>query len=62
MNLYDNYSDLFLLSKLVDVSRTQHPLAIHLEWSYETCDNLNFVSTQIRLHNSIEFVVINCLS
>ena len=30
MNLYDNYSDLFLLSKLVDASRTLRPWAIHL--------------------------------
>ena len=51
MNLYDNYSNLFLLSKLVDASRTACPWAIHLEWSFETDDNLNFVSTQIRLHN-----------
>ena len=62
MSLYDNYSDLFLLSNLVDASRTPRPVAIHLEWSCETGDNLNFVSTQIRLHNSIKFVVINCLS
>ena len=51
MNLYDNYSDLFLLSKLVDASRTPCPRAIRLEWSFETDDNVNFVSTQIRLHN-----------
>ena len=62
MNLYDNYSDLFLLSKLVDASCTPHPRAIRLEWSCEMDDNLNFVSTQIRLHNSIEFVVIVCLA
>ena len=51
MNLYNNYSDLFLLSKLDDASRTACPRAIRLEWSFETDDNLNFVSTKIRLHN-----------
>ena len=51
MNLYDNYSDLFLLSKLVDTSHTACPRAIRLEWSFEIYDNLHFVSTQIRLHN-----------
>ena len=51
MNLYDNYSDLFLLSKLVDASRTACPRATHLEWSFETDDNLNFVYAKIRLHN-----------
>ena len=61
MNLYDNYSDLFLWSKLVDASRIPRPWAIRLLWSCETDDNLNFVSTQIRLHNSIKFVVIVCL-
>ena len=61
MNLYDNYSDLFLLSKLVDASRTPCPRAICLELSWETDDNLNFVSTQIHLCNSIEFVVTVCL-
>ena len=55
MNLYDNYSDLFLLSKLVDASRTSHPRVIRLEWSCEADDNLNFVCM------SIEFVVIVCL-
>ena len=58
MNLYDNYSDLFLLSKLVDASRIPRPWVIHLEWSCETDDNLNFVSSQIHLHISIEYVVI----
>ena len=43
--------DLFLLSKLADVSRTPRPRVIRLEWSFEMDDNLNFVSTQIRLHN-----------
>ena len=61
MNLYDNYSDLFSLSKLVDASRTPRPRAIRLEWSCETDHNLNFVSTQIRLSNSIKFIVIVCL-
>ena len=53
MNLYDNYSDLFLLSKLVDASShcVECPRAIRLEWSFETDDNLNFVSTKIHLHN-----------
>ena len=51
MNLYDNYSDLFLLSKLVDASSTARPRAIRLEWSFETDDSLNFVSTQISWHN-----------
>ena len=51
MNLYDNYSDLFLLSKLVDASHTACPRPIRLEWSFEKGDNLNFVSTKIRLHN-----------
>ena len=51
MNVYDNSSDLFLLSKLVDPSRTSFPHAIRLELSFETDDNLNFISTQIRLHN-----------
>ena len=46
MNLYDNYSDLFLLLKLVDASRTAFPRAIRLEWSFETDDKLNFVSTK----------------
>ena len=45
MNLYDNYFDLILLSKLVDASSTACPQAI------ETDNNLNFVSTKIRLHN-----------
>ena len=58
---YESYSDLFLLSKLVDASRIPRPRAIRLEWSCETDDNLNFISTLIRLHNSIEFVVIVCL-
>ena len=51
MNLYDNYSDLFFLSKLVDASRSACPWAIRLEWSFETDANLNFVSTKIHLHN-----------
>ena len=51
MNWYDNYSDLFLLSKLVDASCTPRPRAIRLEWSFKMDDNLNFVSTQIRLHD-----------
>ena len=58
MNLYDNYSDLFLLSKLVDASRTPCPRVIRLEWSCETDDNLNFVSGQIHLHDSFEYVII----
>ena len=58
MNLYDNYSDLFFLSKLVDASRTPRPRVNRLEWSCETGDNLNFVSSQINLHNFIEYVVI----
>ena len=45
MNLNDNYSDLYFLSKLVDASRTACLRAI------ETHDNLNFVSTKIHLHN-----------
>ena len=45
MNLYDNYSDLFFLAKLVAASRTACP------WAIETDDNLNFVSTKIRFHN-----------
>ena len=61
MKLYDNYSDLFLLSKLVDANCTLCPQAIHLEWSCEMYDDLNFVSSQICLHNSIKFVVIVCL-
>ena len=32
-------------------SHTPCPRAIRLEWSFEMDDNLNFVSTQIRLHN-----------
>ena len=60
MNSYDNYSDLFLLSKSVDATRILHLRAICLEWGCETNDNLNCVSTQIRLHNSIKFVVIVC--
>ena len=36
MILYDHYSDLFLLLKLVDASRTPRPRVIHLEWSCET--------------------------
>ena len=51
MNLYDNYSDLFLLSKLVDASHAACPRAIRLEWSFKMDDNLNFVFTKIRLHN-----------
>ena len=61
MNLYDNYYDLFLLSKLVDASYTPCPGAICLEWSFETDDNLNIFSTKICLHNSIQFVVIVCI-
>ena len=61
MNLYDNYSDLFLLLKLVDANCTLCPQAICLEWSCEMDDNLNFVSSQICLDNSVEFVVILCL-
>ena len=55
--IYD-YFDLFLLSKLVDASRTPRPRVIRLEWTCETDDNLDFVSSQIHLHNSIEYVVI----
>ena len=58
MNWYDNYSDLFLLSKSVDASYTLRLRVIHLEWSCEMVDNLNFVFIQIYLHNSIEYVVI----
>ena len=47
MNLYDYYSDLFLLSKLVDASCTPRPRT----WSFETDDNLNFDSTKIHLPN-----------
>ena len=58
MNLYDSYPDLkCFLAKFIDASRTPRPRAIRLEWSCETDDNLNSVSTQIRLHTSIEFVV-----
>ena len=31
MNLYDNYSDFFVLSKLVEASRNLQEWAIHLE-------------------------------
>ena len=52
------YSDLFLLSKLVNASRTPCPRVIRLEWSCEMDDNLKFVTIQIRLHNSIKIFVI----
>ena len=51
MNLYDNYSDLFLLWKLVDASRTPWPRAIRLEWSFEM--NVYFYSNSFA-----QFVVI----
>ena len=60
MNLYDNYSDLFLLSKLVDAIHT-HGRFVWNGAVKRTDDNLNFVSTQIRLHNSIEFLVIDAI-
>ena len=50
--------DLFLLSKLVDASRTVCKRAIRMEWSFETDDNLNFVSTKIHF---VQFVIIVCL-
>ena len=43
MNLYDNYSDLFLLLKLVAARHAPCLPAVHLELSFEMDDNLNFV-------------------